>query len=64
MSSVGVDSPLVIIDDAAVLAHLRAAFHGAAVEPMDGELPYDELGGPGLERLVFLLLVEDGKTPQ
>ncbi|MCP4660666.1 MAG: hypothetical protein GY856_35140 [bacterium] len=53
-----------IIDDAAVLAHLRAAFRGAAVEPMDGALPYGELGGPGLERLVFMLLVEDGKTPQ
>ena len=46
--------------------HLSTGFYSIGSEPLwDGSsLPYHELGGPGLERLCYLVLLEQGEVPR
>ncbi len=54
------------IYDQKEIEHLSEGFYSIRSEsPWDGSsLPYHELGGPGLERLCYLVLLEQGEVPR
>jgi len=54
------------IYDPQVTLHLRPGFHLSPGPStlVGASLPYHQLGGPGLERLCYLLLLDKGKVPR
>ncbi|MBC8458634.1 MAG: ATP-binding protein [Deltaproteobacteria bacterium] len=62
----GNTSEVTEIHDQKETEHLSTGFYSIGSEPLwDGSsLPYHELGGPGLERLCYLVLLEQGEVPR